>query len=250
VFACALGACAVTEDVQTISGRVERTGFGGQVLGARAVAGDRVVATAPVTQDGRFTLEVPVGTGYRLEVITSTGAQVLAAQATDDLVAATFDICDPGEPYDVGVIYQGDSVPACDPSTGEGCDPGCPDPNADGSCDEPGCDPTTDPTCGGGGDPGCDPATGENCDPGCTDPNPDGSCDEPPGCDPATGENCDPGCPDPSSDGSCGDDCPYDDPTMCWPPPDGEPCDPNGVCDPGGCAVPEQPVPDFGCGGW
>jgi hypothetical protein len=371
LFAILLSACVGSDDTQTIEGRVDRAGFTGTVLGARVVSGDHVVATAPVDSDGDFTLDVPVGTGYRLEVITSTGAQPLVAYATGTIVS--FDVCAPVDPYDLGDIYQGDAwpgcddptdpnccvdtdgdgncddpgdppgcdastdpnccvdadgdgicdgtPPGCDPSTGEnccenplpdgscggtGCDPAtdpncCVDVDNDGNCDPPGgCTDPNDPTCNGGctnpnpdgtcGDPtctdidgdgicdnvppGCDPSTGENCctdptDPncgggtGCTNPNPDGSCGDPtctdangdnvcddpnvpPGCDPSTGENC--GCSDPNNDGTC--DCPYDDPSLCWPTPDGTPCDANGVCDPGDSAIPEEDLPDFGCENW
>jgi len=53
-------------------------------------------------------------------------------------------------------------------------------------------------------------------------------------------------CETPCADGMEGS---YDDPT-CWPPPDEPPCDATGVCEPDGCAVPEEPLPDFGCGAW
>jgi hypothetical protein len=320
-----LVACA-SEPTQTLEGRVSRSGFSGTVLGARVVAGDTVITTTPVDSDGSFTLAVPVGTGYRIEIITSDGAQPMVGQSSGTVVH--FDVCDPGEPYDLGDIFQGDSWPGCDDPNNDGscddepaptpCDPNtgtncCDDPQPDGSCGggedpDPGCDPTTDPNCTPGGGE-CDPQTGENCctpngdgtctpcdpnsDPtcGCTDDDGDGICDGggTPGCDPSdpnccsnpwpdgtcgddtctdsdadnecdcdpqTGEWCgDPGCTDDNGDGFCdGDGTPpgcgeNTDPTNCWPPPDEEPCDDDGVCAPEDCAVPEETIPDFGCNG-
>src|SRR5688572_21999048 len=141
-----LAACA-SEPTQTIEGRVSRTGFTGTVLGARVVAGDGVVTTTPVDADGSFRLEVPRGTGYRIEIITSGGAQPVVGQTSGTVMH--FDVCDPGDTYDLGDVYQGDAWPSCD------------DPSSDGNCDVPDAPPP------------CDPNTGENC---CDNPQPDGTC--------------------------------------------------------------------------
>ncbi|HWM87796.1 MAG TPA: hypothetical protein VNO33_18205, partial [Kofleriaceae bacterium] len=80
-----------------------------------------------------------------------------------------------------------------------------------------------------------DPDTGENC---CDQPGPDGSCPPPP---------CEPG-----PDGGCDDQPPCDDDPACWPEPQPPPCDavpgadPDDECWTDG-AVPENPIPDFGC---
>lgn len=349
LIAAALGACVANDDTQTISGRVERTGFDGMALGARVVQGDAVVVTAPLAADGSFTVTVPAGTGYRLEIITSTGAHPFVQQAGAVLIEETFDVCDPIDPYDLGDVYQGDEIPD---DWGEPGDPTwCPDgtmPDADGTCTggtEPGCgDPPPPDWCPDGvpeeecwdpcsWDPmACDDPCAlypETCDPCAADPSlcedpclehPEWcedpcSSDDPAGCDPCVEhpELCDPCLADPSlcdpcatrpelcedpcasdptlcedpcalypelcdpcmgdpslcdpclehpelcedpcvtdptlceSPCSAGMDGSYDDPT-CWPPPDDMPCDASGVCEPGGCAVPEAPIPDFGCG--
>ena len=356
----ALAGCVIggDPDTQTLEGRVDRAGFDGIVLGARVVQGDQVVATSRLDADGRFTLRIPEGTGYRLEVITSTGARPTVRLGDGSLIAHTFDVCDPIDPFDLGDVHDGGSFPddwwpeedPDDTGNGGGCDPG-----PDGTCTDPD-EPPPDPGCDGDKPPWCPPDVPpdqcwdpcewdplacedpcalypETCDPcaenpewcedpclenpewcedPCENPGPDGSCDpclehpelcdpclenpdmcdpcviqpelcddpcdpDPSQCDPCLEypEMCDPcllypelcdpclehpelcECDNPGPDGTCwppDDGCDYDDPNtdpeMCWPP-DDEPCDANGICEPDDCAVPEFPIPDFGCeGGW
>jgi len=280
----ALAACTSPTDTQTVTGRIQSSGFSGSVLGARAVSGDTVVASSNIDSAGAFSLDIPKGTGYRLEIVTTTGAQPLVAGTNAGvLVAMSFDVCAPVAPFDLGSVVQGDSWPG--PGHDGGC--GCPNPDANGNCPPP-CDPTTDPSCQPPPPPGCDPTTDPNCLP-CPDPNADGTC--PPPCDPTTDPNCLPppppscdpsdpncvpppppppcdpstdancGCPNPAPDGTCPPPCDpsdpncvpppppsCDDPSTC-PPPPGQPCDSDGNCDPGQCAVPDQQLPSFGCGG-
>jgi len=354
LLAASLGACLTEDNTQTITGRVERTGFDGMALGARVIQGEVVILTTPLDAEGHFAVTVPAGTGYRLEIVTSTGAHPFVQQAGSQLIEHTFDVCDPGDPYDLGDVYQGDEIPD---EWNEPTDPTwCPDgtmPNEDGSCE-------------GGGDPGCgeppppdwcpsdvpmeecwdpclwdpmaceDPCAlyPETCDPCAKDPsrcedpcldNPEWCMDEcvstdPSGesndCDPCLEhpELCDPCLEDPSLCDPCAtrpelceepclsdpmlcedpcllypelcDPC-FEDPTLCdpclehpelcedpcaldpascdwgctpnddgsydemdptcWPPNEEPPCDASGVCDPDDCAVPEEPIPDFGC---
>jgi len=148
--------------------------------------------------------------------------------------------------------------PPCDPN-GSGCDdpvPSPPPPPFPG-CDEPpppppppGCDPTDPipvPVPGDPGDPGDDDGGSNPGDPGCPPPPCDpcaldpSLCEDPCGVKPdgTVDPDCEPPWPTP--------DCPPDEPT-CWPTP-GEPyCDPvTGICIEIDGAVPELPVPDFGC---
>ncbi len=362
LLAATLGGCVLSQDdSQTITGRVERTGFDGMALGARVIQGDTVIVTAPLDSDGNFTVAVPPGTGYRLEIVTSTGAHPFVQHAGGELIEHAFDVCDPGDPFDLGDVYQGDSYPeewdGEDPGTGcgdppppdwcpadvpeeecwdpclwdpmacedpcalypETCDPCAKDPSR---CEDP-ClehpewcvdpceeDPSLcedpcaiDPTlcmCPDGST-NCDPceANPEMCDPCvlhpelcdpcledpslcdpcatrpelCEDPDPcmlypelcDPCVGDPDLCDPCLEhpelcddpcalypEMCDPCLLDPTlCESPCepGADGSYDD-ENCWPVPEDPPCDMNGVCDPDGCAVPEEPIPDFGCGEW
>ncbi|MCA9687655.1 MAG: carboxypeptidase regulatory-like domain-containing protein, partial [Myxococcales bacterium] len=151
----ALGAaagCVGGADSQTINGRVDRTSFGAQVIGARVVAGDEVIATTPVASDGTFRLDIPAGAGYRLEILAADG--VHPYRAADVGGVAHFDVCAPSAPWDLGMVTE------------HGCtDPDVPPP-------EPGCD-------GGGHPPWCPPGV------------PDEECNDPCQWDPeACGDPC------------------------------------------------------------
>ncbi len=148
----ALGGCFAADDTQNLRGTVDRASFDAMVIGARVVAGDTVIATAPVAADGRFELALPRGTGYRLEILAADGAHPFVRLADRSLVAHTFDVCDPGADYDVGVVLEGDNVP-------DGWWDDCM-PNPDGTCsfpddpDGPGDGPDGG-DCGGDRPPGC-----------------------------------------------------------------------------------------------
>jgi hypothetical protein len=250
-------ACSNTPQTQVLTGKVTTSG----ALAVRAISDGTVVTAARVRSDGSFTLSLPAGTRYQLEVLTATGVQhVLDARSA----ALAFRVCEPTDPFDLGGMGHGmgsgsagcdQPPPDCDPATGMCCDadgqctPMC-DPMTDPNCvppPPPMCDPTTDPMCPP--PPDCDPATGMCCDAS-------GNCAPP--CDPMTQPDCPappPPCMDPTDPNTCQDPCmgdpmqcgcdPSADPAMCWPPP--PPCDASGNCGPG--MVPEHPPGDFGCGG-
>ncbi len=215
---------------QIVAGRVARHNFASQVVGVRALSGATAVAWSPVATDGRFSLELPAGADYRMEVVTTSGSHGFVASAEGSTRALRFDVCSAGVPFDVGHVHgwsQSD-----DEKPGDDCgDPPVPcddDGNCcfpDGTCD----DPTTPP---------CDPGDPSCCD----DPGPDGSCPPQP-CEPGPDGNCD------QPPAPCDD---YDDPS-CWPQPGTPPCDGQpGAEDGAACwsdgAVPENPIPDLGCG--
>jgi hypothetical protein len=277
---CLVGACSAEPSTQVLTGRVaaERG-----ALAVRAIADGEIIAAAPVRTDGVWTISLPEGKQYRLEVLTRSGVKHVVDGTLRDV---TFKVCDAGDPYDTGGM--GDPPAPCDPTTDQNCAP-C-DPMTGANCQPPTCDPMTDPSCQPGctdpTDPNCQPPTGcensmdPNCQPGCTDPMdpncqppgctdpmdptcgcmplPDGTCcypDDPncgggtPGCDP--NNPMDPNCPPPpgcenSMDPSCQPGCnDPTDPNCCMPQP--EPCDANGMCDPGQGMTPDNLPDDFGC---
>jgi len=221
-------------DDQTIQGRVDRSGFDGMVLGARIVRGDAVVATSPLDAEGRFTLHVPEGTGYRLEVITSTGPHPTVRLADGSLIAHTFDVCNPVDPFDLGDVYQGDVFPQDwwpepDPDDPPGCDP-----NSDGTCTDPDQPPPDDePGCGGDRPEWCPPEIPiEQCwDPCSWDPM---ACEDPCALYP---EFCDPCAENPDW---CQDPC-LENPELCEDPcgPDGTGCEDPCQLDPSLCECPD-----------
>ncbi len=273
--------CADNGATQVLTGHVATRG----AIAVRAVTGDSVVTAAQVRSDGTFTIAVPKGRNYRLEVMTSSGVRHVLANKGGGLQKLTFDVCQPVDPYDVGGIGGGGTTTdpgpivggptPCDPLTDPYCLPPldceanntCPpecSPGSNGTCEPPPmCDLTTDPTCG----TGCQP--GDDCVPPppiCTDPSdPYCMCDSngqcpPTECNGSNGEVCPPPppppCADPTNPESCNDDNCMSDPTACgcssdepncWPNPEPPSCDANGLCEPGGMA-PEHPPGDFGCG--
>ncbi|MEO8705412.1 MAG: hypothetical protein ABI867_35550 [Kofleriaceae bacterium] len=312
---CAFAACSSEPSTQVITGHID--GAKG-ALAIRAVANGEVVTATPVRTDGTFTLAIPEGTHYRLEVLTRDGVKKIVARSGNRLADLTFSVCQPSDPFDAGEVGDPMSPPCTDPmdptcncqADGTCCAPGdpsctpepCNDPMAPNCMPPPPCDPMSDPDCK------CDPSTGNCCaagdpncvpPPGCMDPM-DPTCQPPPGCDPMTGDpdckcdpatgtttceppppmcnpmtdpNCGPGCyadgtcpcsdpnepgcappcDDPMDPTSCKDPCLSDpancgcmagDPS-CWPDP--EPCDANGMCDPGEGMSPANVPGDFGC---
>jgi hypothetical protein len=207
---CAIAGFGCTEETKTqvLTGRVTTQG----AIAVRAIDGDTIITAGRVRSDGTFTLSLPSGHRYRLEVLTSEGVHNVVATKSGELQDIAFKVCEPQPPFDMG----GFGEPGCDPMdpNGMGCDPPPPcDPN-DPDCKPWPCDPTTDPNCGGGGG-GCDPMTDPMCVP--CDPMTDPNCGGGGGtCDP-TDPNCVPPC-DPTTDPMC----------KCYPgdPNCGEPCDP------------------------
>ncbi len=214
---------------QLIRGSIPLSQYSAEVVGVRVLAGNEQVSTARTDANGNFSIEVPVGTNYSFEIVTKSGTHAVLTGPLNGTTPMHFDVCAPGEDFDLGDIdpldfeeIDGDETPWSD--TEDECEVPpwiCEDGTEDCfdnplECDDPAADPTfcwdeplpcddanSDPEfCwgdGGGGDPWCD-------DPS----NPDGNCDEPPPpppwCDDPADPNCGeppPPCDDPSDPDSC-----------------------------------------------
>ncbi len=236
---CALAACSDGESMQVITGRIDASKG---ALAIRAIADGDVVTATPVRTDGSFTLTLPAGTTYRLEVLTTTGVKNIVQRSGNILRDLSFTVCQPTDPFDVGGVGDPNTDGLCMPGD-VNCTP-C-DPMAGTSCEQPPlpptCDPMLDPacrcdivlpdgTCCTAGDPSCGPLPCmDGSDPNCCDANGfcppppcdanDPMCQPPPPCDPATDPTC---C---YADGSCPPTpgCQPGEPN-CAPP-----CDPNNV---------------------
>jgi hypothetical protein len=233
--------CTESPSSQVLTGRVGTTG----AIAVRAVTTDSVVTAAQVRSDGTFTLALPSGKRYRLEVLTTSGVRHVLANGSGTLSDLTFQVCQPVDPFDIGGIGWGSTGPGQGGGSGG---PGC----------DPGCDPTTDPDCGGLPPPPCDPS-GTNCppppppcdpaDPNCVPPPP--PCDPadpqctlpPPPCDP-TDPSCVPPPPPPPPWCHPGDpNCVPPPPPPCMDPSDPYcMCDASGQCPPPSCD-PSGPTP-------
>jgi len=267
---CALAACSGDPSTQVLTGRVDTTKG---AVAIRAISDGEIVTAAQVRTDGSFTLELPAGSRYRLEVLTRSGVKNIVARAGTGLRDFSFKVCEPVAPFDVGGVGDPNTDGMCgpnDPNCTPGCDPPppCTDPmdpmckcQADGTCCQPGdpnCEPTPcsdpmapncePPPCNDPMDPSCNcQANGTCCQPGdpsceppppCTDPM-DPNCG---GCDPMTGTGC--GCMDPM-DPSCCDangNCPPPPPPYCDPMTDPScKCNADGTCPPVPCNDPSDP---------
>jgi hypothetical protein len=258
---CAFAACTSAPSTQVITGHIDTTKG---ALAVRAIADGEVVTAATVRSDGSFTIAVPAGKQYRLEVLTRTGLKSFVTRSSSGLHDVAFRVCHPVDPFDCGGVGDPGMPPKCDPSDptcmctpdGTCCsandpnctyppppppcmdpnDPGCPPPPCmdptDPNCQPPPpCDPTTDPLCKCNADGTCCGPNDPNCPPPpCMDPT-DPNC-QPPPCDPATDPMC--GC---NADGTC---CGPDDPNCPPPPPCMDPSDPN--CQPPPCDPTTDPM--------
>ena len=115
VALAALVACTGQSDgpsgeTQKLTGSVQASSFRSPVVGVRVVNDSGVVAAAPVGADGAFSLAVPKGTGYRVEVVTREGAFPLGGRGETGLRAMAFDVCSAADDFYVGGVrmYDGD----------------------------------------------------------------------------------------------------------------------------------------------
>ena len=195
---------------------------GSDAVAVRAVSAGAVVTASRIHSDGTFTLAVPAGKNYALEVLTTGGTVRRLISGGGSEIA--FDVCQPSDPYDMGGIGSG---------SGEKCPPPPPPP----------CDPSTDPNCKlpPPPPPPCDPTQDPSCTlppPPCTDPSDPSTCKDPCMSDP---QAC--ACSFPTMCGGSGSDTGGSGSgsgsgTGCWPPPL-----------PGCGMVPDHPPGDFGCKG-
>jgi len=247
---------------QLIRGSIPLSQYSAEVVGVRVLAANEQVSSAKTDANGNFSIEVPVGTNYSFEIVTASGTHPVLVGPLTRSTPMQFDVCNPGEDFDVGDIdpldfeeIDGDDTPwsdtedecevppwICEDGTEDCYDNPleCDDPAADPSfcwdepipCDDPASNPEFCWGEGGGG------GWGE----GCTDPmDPDGNCGEPPPwCDPSDPNGgCDeppPWCDPSDPNGGCDEPPPWCDPSdpnggCDEPPPWCDPSDPNGGCD-------------------
>jgi hypothetical protein len=222
--ACAVVGSGCTEPTKTqvLTGKVTTR----DAIAVRAIDGDTVVTAARVRTDGSFTLQLPAGHRYRLEVLTASGVHNVVRAGGGAFGDLAFQVCEPTDPFDMG----GFGEPGCDPMTDPECKPCGPnDPNC---VPPPPCD-ANDPTC----IPPCDPNDPMCVPPPPCDPN-DPMCVLPPPCDPS-----DPNCMPPPP-------CDPSDPNCMPPPPCDSATDPDCKCYPGdpNCSPPCDPTTDPNCG--
>jgi hypothetical protein len=97
LFAALVSGCSTTPTTQVVTGTATDS------LAVRAISGDTVVTASAVADDGSFSLALPAGE-YRLEVLTSSGAEPVYADNATTLTDLEFTVCHPGAPFDLGAI--------------------------------------------------------------------------------------------------------------------------------------------------
>ncbi len=225
----------VGSDQQLIQGHVPLSQYSSKIVGVRVVANGQAVATAETDTAGNFNISVPRGTNYTLEVIAVNGSHTVLAGPLNGTSPTTFDVCDPGEDFDLGDLnpfdfegVDGDAQPPGEEGAGCEIPPWiCGDEGADGCWEEPlPCqDPASDPSF-------CYEEPPEQCPPGA-DPEDCFPTEPPPECN-GTPNDCWPTEPPP-------EECPPDvDPEDCFPELPPEECPPG--IDPEDC-FPQPPFP-------
>ncbi len=163
LLAGGLSACLAGSDdnlnskEQLLRGHVPLSSYAADVVGVRVVSNGRTVATAQTDTAGYFQVRVPEGKNYAFEIVTKSGSHTLLTGPIQGEAPLSFDICDPGEDFDLGEIdpfdfeeIDGDDVPWSDTDDdcsvppwlcGEGGDPNdCIEEPL--PCDTPDSDPT------------------------------------------------------------------------------------------------------------
>src|SRR4051812_13060283 len=93
---CLLALCAAAfgctdggSKTQVLTGKVTRTG----AVAVRVISDGNVVTAGRIRSDGSFTLSVPAGVHYRLEVLTANGVQHVMGHDGSAVKEIAFSVC-------------------------------------------------------------------------------------------------------------------------------------------------------------
>src|SRR5689334_14510774 len=96
--ATGIGCSQTPSSTQVVTGRVTTAG----AIAMRAVTGTTVVTASRIHSDGSFSLALPAGHLYRLELLTTRGVRPVLARSGRALSALEFRVCQPTQPFDCG----------------------------------------------------------------------------------------------------------------------------------------------------
>jgi hypothetical protein len=166
--------CGASPGSQTVSGRVAQQTFASPVDQVSVIKAGASVVAAPVAPDGAFTIVIPPGSGYRIELSSAATRAGLVSPRSTGTLDATFAIRGKAAPFDLGTVrYIGNPTTTIFKQTGGGTGDG------DGECED-GIDPTTNAVCvddneeEGGSCQGDDGETNDDVEDG----TPDGETDD------------------------------------------------------------------------
>lgn len=141
-LALAIGACSSQTSDQVVSGQLSLSSFPANVTTVRAVQGGVVVVEQPVAADGRFSLALPPGSGYRIEFATDSSSPTLVFPRQAGTIDSSFTVAKGGAPFDLGMVHY-----IGDPATHNYAYGPGPSSDGDNSQCEDGIDPNTGDVC-------------------------------------------------------------------------------------------------------
>jgi hypothetical protein len=97
---------ACSESKQPVTGTVAQETFSSPITTVSASRTDAPTVDAPVASDGTFTLNLPKGTGYRLDFTSASGGATLVFPRTGGAVEWRFDVASTGSSFDLGTVRQ------------------------------------------------------------------------------------------------------------------------------------------------
>src|SRR5262245_61181325 len=112
VASCAIAGFGCTDGTKTqvLTGRVTTK----NAVAVRAIDGDTIVTAGRVRSDGTFTLSLPAGHRYRLEVLSAGGVHNVVGTAKGGIADLAFKVCQPEDPFDMGGFGDPDMPTKCD----------------------------------------------------------------------------------------------------------------------------------------
>lgn len=171
-----------SSEPQVVSGRVAQNTFTVPIDHVAVIQAGSTVTQAPVAADGAFTLSIPTGSGYRIELSSAASRAGLVSPRTSGTLDKTFTVRGHTAAFDLGAVrYIGDPTMKVFKQTGTTTGDG------DGECED-GIDPTTNAVCVDDAEEGAQTCDGETND----------------------GETNDNGTEDGTNDGETADDGPAD----------------------------------------
>lgn len=103
-LALVLSACS--ESKQPVTGTVAQESFSSPITTVSASRTDGTSIDATVAADGSFTLNLPKGTGYRLDFANASGATTLVFPRSGGETQWRFDVASAGSAFDIGAVRQ------------------------------------------------------------------------------------------------------------------------------------------------
>jgi hypothetical protein len=102
----ALFFAACSEGKQPVSGTVAQESFSSPITTVTASRTDATSTSASVAADGTFTLNLPKGSGYRLDFASAAGDTTLVFPRSGGAVEWRFDVTSTGSTFDLGTVRQ------------------------------------------------------------------------------------------------------------------------------------------------